>query len=155
MCDPPPPPPRQAYITELLIATSCWTSFISCPRTVRSMSRYPTSADNAIFYQAIHSTPPRRPSAGVFRHDSLPLPTLSRTQSDYPAISPGPSSYKGASSDGSFPWPWNKPAIDFDDRERVALVTDEKHELPKVSMKLWEGWQVLLLSSCGLTVFSI
>lgn len=106
-----------------------------------------TSADNTIFYQSVHSTPPRRPSAGVFRHDSLPLPTLSRTQSDYPAISPGPISHKEASSDRSFLWPWNKPAVDFDDREKVALVTDEKHELPTVSMKPWEGWRVVLFSS--------
>jgi hypothetical protein len=119
------------------------------------MSRYPTPADNTIFYQSVHSTPPRRPSAGVFRHDSLPLPTLSRTQSDYPAISPGPSSQKEANSDRSFFWLWNKPAIDFDDREKVALVTDEKHELPKVFMKPWEGWRVVLLSSCRFMPFSI
>ena len=146
---------RHAYITEFSIATSCWLSFIFCPCNLRPMSRYPTSADNTIFYQSVHSTPPRRPSAGVFRHDSLPLPTLSRTQSDYPAISPGPSSHTGASSDKSFFWPWNKPAVDFDDRERVALVTDEKHELPKLSMKPWEGWRVVLFSSCGLITFSI
>lgn len=148
---------RQAYITERSIATSCWSksSFISSRCSVRSMSRYPTSADNSIFYQSVHSTPPRRPSAGVFRHDSLPLPTLSRTQSDYPAISPGPNSHKEASSDRSFFWPWNKPAVDFDDREKVALVTDEKHELPKVSMKPWEGWRVVLFSSCWLMAFYI
>lgn len=145
----------KAYITELSIATSCWSSFISCRCSARSMSRYPSSADNAIFYQSVHSTPPRRPSAGVFRHDSLPLPTLPRTQSDYPAISPGPSSHKEASSEKSFLWPWNKPAVDFDDREKVALVTDEKHELPKVSMKPWEGWRVVFFSSCGLMVSSI
>ncbi len=112
------------------------------------MSRYPTSADSTIFYQSVHSTP-RRPSAGVFRHDSLPLPTLSRTQSDYPAISPGPSSHKEVSSDRSLLWSWNNSTADFDDREKVALVTDEKHESPKVSMKPWEGWRVILFSSCG------
>jgi hypothetical protein len=139
---------------ELLLAVV--HTFISCHCSARPMSRYPNSADNTIFYQSVHSTPPRRPSAGVFRHDSLPLPALSRTQSDYPAmISPGPSSQKEASSDRSFPWPWNKPAIDFDDREKVALVTDEKHELPKVFMKPWEGWRVVLFSSCPLTAFSI
>ncbi len=127
----------------------------SLPCSVRFMSRYTTSADNTIFYQSIHSTPPRRPSAGVFRHDSLPLPTLSRTQSDYPAISPGPSSHKEVTSDRSFFWPWDKPAVDFDDRERVALVTDEKHELSKVSMKPWEGWRVVLLSSCGPIALSV
>jgi hypothetical protein len=140
------------YITEL----SSWlSSFISCPCSVRSMSHCPTSADSTIFYQSIHSTPPRRPSAGVYRHDSLPLPTLSRTQSDYPAISPGPGSHNEASNNRLFFWPWNKPAVDFDDREKVALVTEEKHELPKVSMKPWEGWRVVLFSSCRLMAFSI
>lgn len=119
------------------------------------MSRYPTSADNTIFYQSIHSTPPRRPSAGVSRHDSLPLPTLSITQPEYPTISPGPSSRQEVST-SSFLWPWHKPAVDFDDREKMALVTDEKqHELPKVSMKPWEGWRVILFSSCGPMAFSL
>ena len=125
----------------------------SCPCSVRSMSRYSTSADNTIFYQSIHSTPPRRPSAGVSRHDSLPLPTLSITQSELSTISPGPISQE--MSGRSFLWPWNKPAVDFDDREKMALVTDEKHELPKVFMKPWEGWRVVLFSSCEPTEFSL
>jgi hypothetical protein len=128
--------------------------FISCPCSARSMSHYPTSADNTIFYQSIHSTPPRRPSAGVSRHDSLPLPTLSITQPEFSTISPGPISYKEV-SDRSFIWPWHKPATDFDDREKMALVTDEKHEFPNVFMKPWEGWRVVLFSSCEPTHFPL
>ena len=139
----------------LSIAPRCWSLFVS-PCSIRSMSRYPTLADNTIFYQSIHSTPPRRPSAGVSRHDSLPLPTLSITQPEYPTISPGPGSRQEVSA-RSFLWPWHKPTVDFDDREKMALVTDEKqHESPKVStgMKPWQGWRVILLSSCEPLAFS-
>jgi len=114
-----------------------------------TMSRYAPPADDTLFYQSIHSTPPRRPSAGVSRHDSLPLPTLSGARTDSSAIiSTDPSIHKpeGIRRDTSFLWPWLKPAVDFDDRE--ALFTDDRRDSRKVSMKPWEGWRVVLLGSC-------
>ncbi len=108
--------------------------------------------DNTISYQYIHSTPPRRPSAGVSRFDSLPLPPpLSRTNTDFstsPLTTPIGSTRKGFGSNMSFLWPWNNPTVDFDDREKMALVADERRDLPKVSMKPWEGWRVVFLGSC-------
>ena len=143
------------HITFLSTTASHRSLFISCFRAVGTMSHYAPPLDNTIFYQSIHSTPPRRPSAGVSRHDSLPLPTLSRSQTEFSSTSAGPSlSYQGVASDTSLLWPWHKPAVDFDDREKMALVTDERHDLPKVSMRPWEGWRVVLLGSCGSMTFS-
>lgn len=122
------------------------------------MSHYAQSADNTISYQYVHSTPPRRPSAGVSRCEPLPLPQppppLSRTNqgtitdfSTSPLAVPTASTRRGFGSNMSFLWPWNSPVVDFDDREKMALVTDERHNSPKVSMKPWQGWRVVFLGS--------
>jgi hypothetical protein len=112
-------------------------------------------ADNALFYQSVHSTPPRRLSAGVSRRDSLTLTTLSRMQTESSTTTVCPSSYhaSGAGGDASSSWQWHRPAIDFDDREK--LVTHERRSLAKVSMRFWEGWKVVLFGSCGLMAFFI
>jgi len=111
--------------------------------------------ESTLLYQSIHSTPPRRPSAGVSRHDSLPLPTLSRTQTESSTMSAGLTSRPCVVDNTSFLWPWHKPAVDFDDREKMALVTDERRTPAKVSLKPWEGWRVVLFGSCGSMAFSI
>jgi hypothetical protein len=138
------------HIPSFLIAASRWSLFISCFCGARTMSRYASPADNTLIYQSIHSTPPRRPSAGVSRYDSLPLPTISRTQTESSTMSVGPTSLHGAdgNTSTSFLWPWHKPAVDSDDREKMALVADERRGPRKVSMKPWEGWQVVLFGSC-------
>ena len=117
------------------------------------MSHYARSEENTISYQYIHSTPPRRPSAGVSRYDSVPLPPpLSKSNTDYstsPLTIPIGSTRRGFGSNMSFLWPWNNPVVDFDDREKMALVADERRDSPKVSMKPWEGWRVVFLGSCS------
>lgn len=116
------------------------------------MSHYARSEDNTISYQYIHSTPPKRPSAGVSRCDPPTLPPpLSRTNTDFstsPLTIPISSTRRGLDSKMSSLWPWNDPNVDFDDREKMALVTDERRVLPKVSMRPWEGWRVVFLGSC-------
>ena len=119
------------------------------------MSHYVPSEENNISYQYIHSTPPRRPSAGVSRYDSVPLPPpLSKSNTDFstsPLTIPIGSTRRGFGSNMSFLWPWNNPVVDLDDREKMALVTDERRGPPKVSMKPWEGWRVVFLGSCRVT----
>lgn len=44
-------------------------------------------------------------------------------------------------------WPWNNSVVEFDDREKMGLVTDERRDSPKASMKPWEGWRVVFLGS--------
>ena len=114
------------------------------------MSHYARSEENTISYQYTHSTPPRRPSAGVSRYDSVPLPSsLPRTDfSPSPLTIPIGSTRRRFGSNMSFLWPWNNPVVEFDDREKMALVTDETPDSPKVSMKPWEGWRVVFLGSC-------
>ncbi|KAI9512056.1 hypothetical protein F5148DRAFT_124274 [Russula earlei] len=132
------------------MAVNRLSPFISCLcSTHPTMSRYaPSTTDDSLFYHSVHSTPPRRPSAGVSRHDLLPLPALSRTRTESSAVSAcSYRSHQGVDRDTSFPWPWHKPSADFDDREKMALVTDERHDLPIPSMRFWEGWRVVLLNS--------
>ena len=123
------------------------------------MSHYARSDENTISYQYIHSTPPRRPSAGVSRCDPPTLPPpLSRTNTEFspsPITIPINSTRRGFGSNMSFLWPWNDPVVDFDDREKMALVTDERRVLPKVSMKPWEGWRVVFLGSCRVVMIPV
>jgi len=118
------------------------------------MSHYAPFAHNTTPPQYTRSTPPRRPSAGVSHCDSVPLPSppLSGTNTKFspsPLTIPIGSTRRRSVGSMSFLWPWNNPIVDFDDREKMALVTDEKSDhLPKVSMKPWEGWRIVFLGSC-------
>src|SRR5258708_2037283 len=123
------------------------------------MSHYARSDENTISYQYIHSTPPRRPSPGAsrFAPPTLP-PPLSRTNTEFspsPITIPISSTRRGFGSNMSSLWPWNDPVVDFDDREKMALVTDERRVLPKVSMKPWEGWRVVFLGSCRVVMIPV
>ena len=121
------------------------------------MSHYAQSEENTISYQYTHSTPPRRPSAGVSRYDSVPLPApLPRTDfSPSPLTIPIGSTRRRFGSNMSFFWRWNNSVVEFDDREKMALVTDEGHDSPKASMKPWEGWRVVFLGSCRVATVAI
>ncbi|KAH9972802.1 hypothetical protein BGW80DRAFT_1312631 [Lactifluus volemus] len=99
------------------------------------MSHYAQPADSTVLYQSIHSTPPRRPGAGVSRRNSLPLPTLSRAQTESSTISVSSMPHKAVN------------AADFDDREKMALVSGENRDTPTISMKPWEGWRVVVIGS--------
>jgi hypothetical protein len=118
------------------------------PLECSEMSHYAQPADNTILYHSIHSTPPRRPGAGVSRRNSLPLPSLLRTQTESSTVSVTSTPHQGVGGNTSFLWPWHKPAVHVDDREKMALFPGEKHNAPTVSMKPWEGWRVVVIGSC-------
>ncbi|KAI0288010.1 hypothetical protein BC826DRAFT_1108007 [Russula brevipes] len=111
------------------------------------MSRCAPPADDTLVYQSVHSTPPRRPSAGVSRYDTLPLTMLSRTPTDSSAISAGPISPQEVAAYTSSRWPWITSSVDSDDREKTALVAGKGSDTQEVTMKPWEGWRVVLLGS--------
>lgn len=140
--------------SRLLSRRSHESPFLPCLCAhVARMSPNASLADNALFYQSAHSTPPRRPNAGVSRRNSLTLPTLSRMQTESSTTTVCPSFHHGAGGNTSSFWPRHKPAIDFDDREKLA--THESRCLAKESMKLWEGWRLVLFGSCGSMAFFI
>jgi hypothetical protein len=116
--------------------------------SIRTMSRCAPPADDTLVYQSVHSTPPRRPSAGVSRYDTLPLTMLSRTPTDSSAISAGPISPQEVAAHTSSRWPWTTSSVDSDDREKTALVAGKGNDTQEVTMKPWEGWRVVLLGSC-------